>query len=166
MKVETGASLGGFASDASTGRSVVEPAAGVRLVRRLVLREASVAIDPEHRPLGIAADLRCEACQPSVELGDQLVHRLAHLLLVFGTPCLEPLLVVVRGKLPEEAKGCRRERHTCLSNSEVRSWPAANHAETMAVSTSRLSAPSSSAKCLSRFGGRTPPRIAVTLYNE
>src|SRR5215467_817051 len=108
MEVESGASLRRFAPDAPARCAVMEPAAGVRLVRRLVLREARVAVDAEHRPLGVSADFRREAREPSVELFDELAHRLAHFVLVLGTPCLEPLLVVVRRKLPEEAKGCRR----------------------------------------------------------
>src|SRR5262249_23217944 len=97
---------------------MMEPTRGVRLVRRLVLREARVAIDSEHGSLGIAADLRREAREPCVELLDQLAHRLAHLNLVLGAPRLEPVLVVVGCKLAEKTEGGARERHDQLSNSE------------------------------------------------
>src|SRR5262245_22060815 len=95
MKVETGAALVCLAANFATRRAMMKPTAGVGLVRRLVLREANVAVDSEHRALRIAADLRREAREPSVELFDELAHRRAHFVFILVAMRLEPGLVVV-----------------------------------------------------------------------
>src|SRR5512143_1579435 len=111
MKVEAGAPLVRFAADATTRASMMEPASRVRLVRRFVLREPDVAIDAKHRSLGIAADLGSEMREPSVELLDELTHRLAHFLLIYRAVGLEPLFVVVPRELTKEAQGRWGEWH-------------------------------------------------------
>src|SRR5688572_18738624 len=112
MEVEASASFTRFAANFATRATVVEPAAGVRLVRRLVLGEADVAIDPEHRAPDVTADLGGDASEADVHLLDQLAHRLPNLVLVFLAVILEPGFAVVALELPEEAKGSTGERHT------------------------------------------------------
>src|SRR5689334_16566608 len=51
MEVEAGAPLIAFTSHATAGSAMMEPAGSVRLVRRLVLREPHVTVDPKHAPL-------------------------------------------------------------------------------------------------------------------
>src|SRR5689334_6134222 len=75
--------------------AVMEPARRVRLVGGLVLREANVAIDAEHRPLRVADHLRRELRKAYIHLADEVAHRLADLALVLGAMRLEPRLVVV-----------------------------------------------------------------------
>src|SRR4051794_32333066 len=94
----------------------MEPAGRVGLVRGLVAREADVAIDAEHRPLRVAADLGCEFHEPRVHLADEVAHRLAHLTLVLGAMCLEPFLVVVLREPSKESQCSRRECHRLLRN--------------------------------------------------
>src|SRR5687767_10651286 len=81
------------------------------LVRGLVLGEANVAIDAEHRSLRVAADLGRERLQLLVHLADQVAHRLAHLTFVLRAMRLEPLLVVVLREPAKEAQRRRCERH-------------------------------------------------------
>src|SRR4051794_33768646 len=105
MKVESCAPFICLTADALASRSMMEPAAGVRLVRRFVLREADVAVDPEHRSLGIAAHFGREAPAPCVELADELTHRLSKLLFIRGSMCFEPRLVVVAHEPAKKAQG-------------------------------------------------------------
>jgi hypothetical protein len=74
---------------------VIEPGAGVGLVGRLVPGETDVAVDPEHRALGVADDLGRDGAQLGVERLDEPAHRLPHLPLVAVTVGLEPGLLVV-----------------------------------------------------------------------
>src|SRR5882724_3223461 len=60
VEVVAGASGIRFRADVMRCVTVVEPAGCVDLVRRLVLGEADVAVDTEHRSLRISADLRRE----------------------------------------------------------------------------------------------------------
>src|SRR6266704_6215001 len=99
MEVEPGTALLGLAADLVARVAMPKPARRVRLVRRLVLGEPDVAIDPEHRTLGVARDLGREPRQPDVHLFDQCAHRRADVVLVTLAMRLEPGLVVV----PSEA---------------------------------------------------------------
>ena len=55
---------------------MIEPGAGVGLVRRLVRGEADIAVDPEHRALGVADDLGRDGAQLGVESLTPLAHRI------------------------------------------------------------------------------------------
>src|SRR5689334_4057294 len=102
MEVESRAPLVPVAADPSARATMMEPAGGVRLVRRLVLREPRVAIDSEHRSLRVAANLRSEAAKAHEHVLDELTHRVAHFLLVLTAVRLEPLLVVMRRQTSKE----------------------------------------------------------------
>src|SRR6476660_5972586 len=120
MKVEAGAPDIGLGADGARCIAVMEPARRVGLVRRLVLREPDVAVDAEHRPLRIAADLGSEFGEPDVEILDQLAHRGADIVLVDVAMRLEPGLLIVAGELPEEAQRALVERHA----DKIMSWSA------------------------------------------
>src|SRR3989454_4859748 len=60
MEVQPCTSLLGLTTDLVARVAVPKPARRVRLVRRLVLGEPDVAIDAEHRALGVARNLRRE----------------------------------------------------------------------------------------------------------
>src|SRR5262249_51793971 len=111
MEVEPGAALLGLAPHGPSRATVVEPAGRVRLVRRLVLRKANVAVDANHASFRITANLGRERLETSEHLVHQIAHGLTNVLLVVVTVRLEPLLVVVRGELAEEAEGRLSERH-------------------------------------------------------
>src|SRR5207247_8996232 len=102
VKVESRSPALSHRAHLATGIAVVEPGSGVGLVRRLVLGEADVAVDPEHRALGIADDLGRDAAQPGVERLDELAHRLPHLPLIDVTVGLEPGLLVVPRQISQE----------------------------------------------------------------
>src|SRR5206468_7648693 len=91
--------------------TVVEPAGCVDLVRRLVLGEADVAVDTEHRSLRISADLRRELRKARVEILDQLAHWLAYFRLVLVAMRLEPGLLVVPGESTKETQSAIGEGH-------------------------------------------------------
>jgi hypothetical protein len=76
----------------------------VGLVRRLVLGEADVAVDPEHRALGVTDDLGRDGAQRGVESLDEQAHRLPHLSLVDITVGLEPGFLVVPLQISQEAE--------------------------------------------------------------
>src|SRR6266487_3670827 len=98
MEVEPGTALLGLAAHLMARVPMSKPARRVRLVRRFVLGEPDVAIDPKHRALGIAGDLRREPREPDVHLFDQGSHRRADVVLVTIAMRLEPRLGVVPGK--------------------------------------------------------------------
>src|SRR5437773_105690 len=119
MEIETGAPLVRLAPHLPRRAAMVEPAAGVRFVRRLVPGEADVAVDAKHGSLGIAADLRGECREAAVHIVDQRAHRLAHFLFVLGTMRLEPGLLVVGGEAAKESQRCWCEWHHLLLMSEI-----------------------------------------------
>src|SRR5439155_27151407 len=82
-----------------------KPAGRVRLVRRLVLGKSDIAIDPEHRALGVARDLGREPRQSDVHLFDQCAHGRADVVLVTLAMRLEPGLVVVAGGAAQKREG-------------------------------------------------------------
>src|SRR6185436_18661079 len=92
----------------------MKPARRVCLVRRLVFGEPDVAVDAEHRPLGVAADLGRERLESRVHLPDEVAHWLAHLRLVVRAMRLEPFLVVVPRESAKEPQRGRGERHPFL----------------------------------------------------
>src|SRR5580765_5307372 len=102
MEVEPGTALLGLAADLVARVAMSKPARRMRLVRRLVFGESNVAIDPEHRALGIAGDLRREPGEPHIHRFDQLAHRRADIVLVTLTVRLEPGLGVVAGEATQE----------------------------------------------------------------
>src|SRR6266566_734622 len=104
MEVQPGTSLLGLAADLVARALVPKPARRVRLVRRLVLGEPDVAIDPEHRALRVARDLRREPRQPHVYFLDQRAHRIADVVLVALAMRLEPRLVVVPGEATQKGE--------------------------------------------------------------
>src|SRR5881628_415125 len=104
MEVEPGTALLGLAADLMARVAMPKPARRVRLVRRLVLGEPDVAIDPEQRALGIAGDLGREPRQSDVQLFDQRAHRCADVVLVTLAMRLEPRLVVVAGEAAQESE--------------------------------------------------------------
>src|SRR2546427_3906770 len=112
MKVEAGTPSICFGSDLASCVAMVKPASRVCLVRRLVFGESDVAVDAEHRSLGITTYLRRELRKARIEILDQLTHWRAHLGLVFVAMRLEPGFLVMPGKLPEEAQRTRSEWHT------------------------------------------------------
>src|SRR6202165_2043306 len=83
---------------------MVEPAGRVGLVGRLVLRKTNVAVDAEHRSLGISANLRGELREACIEILDQLTHRLSYLGFILFAMCLEPGLLVVPGESSKESE--------------------------------------------------------------
>src|SRR5690242_21108056 len=111
MEIEPGAARVGLTPDPRRRSAVMEPARRVRLVGGLVLREANVAIDAEHRPLRVADHLRRELRKAYIHLADEVAHRLADLALVLGAMRLEPRLVVVLREAAEEPQRCRCEWH-------------------------------------------------------
>src|SRR5213594_5097088 len=104
MEVEPGTARLGLAADLMARVAMPKPARRVRLVRRLVLGEPDVAIDPKHRALGVAGDLRREPREPDVHLFDQRAHRRADVALVALTMRLEPGLVVVPGEAAQKGE--------------------------------------------------------------
>src|SRR3990172_5093727 len=95
---------GNLLPHAAPRRAMEDPERGVRLVRRLVPREAHVAIDAEERALGVADELRRESGEAHVELLDKRLHRLEQLSHVRGAPGLEPLPAVVPLQPAEEGE--------------------------------------------------------------
>src|SRR5439155_9610106 len=102
MEIQPGPARLGVAAHPMVGRAVPEPARRVRLVRRLVLGKANVAIDPEHRALRIAGQLGGKPGEAHVHLLDQRPHRHADLRLVVVPMRLEPRLLVVAGEAAEK----------------------------------------------------------------
>ena len=87
--------------------------ADVGLVRRLVLREARVAVDPEDRPLRIGPQRDAASREPVVEGGDQRLHRLLEQPLEVGLPRLKPGAVVVGREIEEELDRLGLEAAEC-----------------------------------------------------
>src|SRR5436309_223548 len=104
MEVQPGTSLLGLTTDLVARVAVPKPARRVGLVRRLVLREPDVAIDAEHRALGVARDLRREPRKPDVHFLDQRTHRIADVVLITLALRLEPRLVVVPGEAAQKGE--------------------------------------------------------------
>ena len=74
----------------------------VGLVRRLVLAEAGVAVDPEDRALRVGLERDAARLEALGERGDERLQRLLEEPLVIGLARLEPGPVVVRGEVGEE----------------------------------------------------------------
>src|SRR5437588_10872717 len=77
----------------------------VRLVRRLVLREPHVAIDPERRAYRVGGERDAGGSEALVEGDAEGLERLLQQPLVVCLSWLEPGAVVVLGKLSEELDG-------------------------------------------------------------
>ena len=77
----------------------------VRLVRRLVLREARVAVDPEDRALGIGEERDVAGRQALRQRGDQRLDRFLEQPLVVGLARVEPVALVVRREVGQEVDG-------------------------------------------------------------
>src|SRR6185369_11602484 len=76
--------------------------AEVGLVRRLVLGEPGIAVDPEDRPLRIRLERNPALVECICQRADERFHRLLEEFLVFRLAWLEPRAVVVLGELGEE----------------------------------------------------------------
>src|SRR6266566_6148811 len=113
LKVEVVAGASGIRlrADGASCVEMVEPAGRVGLVRRLVFGEANVAVNTEHRSLGIATDLRRKPGEACVEILDQLSHRLAYLCFVLIPMRFEPRLLVVPGEAAKESERAFGEWH-------------------------------------------------------
>jgi hypothetical protein len=74
----------------------------VGLVRRLVLGEPGIAVDPEDRPLRIRLERDPALVECICQRADERFHRLLEESLVFRLAWLEPRAVVVLGELSEE----------------------------------------------------------------
>src|SRR5262245_20658995 len=84
---------------------VREERRGRRFVRLLVLREASVAVDAEHRTAGrlrIGDQIRADFEQPRSKRDDEGEQRVAHVGDVAILVGVEPFLLVVDFQLPQE----------------------------------------------------------------
>src|SRR5262249_13192371 len=100
--------------------------AGVGLVRRLVLREPNVAMDPAHRAVRMAEDLGRDRRELRVERLDEPAHRLPHLALVHVAIRLEPRLRVVALQVTQklERRGAKsREAHRPLAGCQSQYEP-------------------------------------------
>ena len=86
-----------------------EAGADVRLVRRLVLGEARVAVDPEGRPRRIRLERDAPRREPGGERLDQGDQRLLEEPLELRLARLEPGAVVVGGQVGQELDGLRPE---------------------------------------------------------
>src|SRR5256885_1807537 len=95
VEIEAGAPPFRLAADAVVGVAMAKPARRVRLIRRFVFGKPNVAVDAEHRALGIAGHLGRETREPHIHVFDERPHRLLHLGLVLGAMRLEPRLGVV-----------------------------------------------------------------------
>src|SRR5215212_2373947 len=85
----------------------------VRLVRRLVLREACVAVDAKERPAArarVRAEVGADLLEARRELADEGERRLEQVLLVSTLVGREPLAVVVRPQILEEREELGAER--------------------------------------------------------
>src|SRR5258708_2696077 len=102
MEVEPGTALLRLAADLVARVAMSKPARRMRLVRRLVFGESNVAIDPEHRALGITGDLRREPREAHIHLFDQRAHRRADIVLVTLPVRFEPRLGIVAGETTQE----------------------------------------------------------------
>ncbi len=100
---------------------VAEVHAGVGLVGRLVAAEPGVALDAEQRAAhraGIGHEVGRDRVEAFREVGDEVECRLAHRRLVSGLVGVEPLAIVVRGKVLQEGEQRRGEmlrRHQSTS---------------------------------------------------
>src|SRR5512140_2872784 len=93
-------------ANASSRIRVMKPAGDVLLVRRLVSREAHVAMDAKERAPGIADDLRRHRRETYVHFLGERGERTAQLGLVRLAVAREPLAVVVAAKRAEETECC------------------------------------------------------------
>ncbi len=93
-------------------RLVAELDAGVGLVGALVLGEAHVAVDAEERAADrprIGVEVGADLGQARPEIADELLRRMAQLLLVALLVGLEPLAVVVGLEVAQELEELRAE---------------------------------------------------------
>jgi len=86
--------------------------ADVRLVRRLVLREPDVAMDPHHLRLA-ELDRLVGRRDPRADLGEELLHRRDPLGLVARLVLEEPVTVHFDGELVKERRRRLREAGEC-----------------------------------------------------
>ena len=89
------------------GPLVPEVDAGLRLVRRLVAREARVAVDAEQRAAlaaGVGHQVRADLRQAQPEVLDEGERRLEQVVLVAVLVGVEPLAVVVGLQLAQEGE--------------------------------------------------------------
>src|SRR5262249_25961087 len=102
MEIEPGAAAVRLPAHLGGAVAVEEPARGVRLVGRLVGREANIAVDPEDRSLRVAYEFRGEVREARVHFAHELRQRLANVLLGVVAMRLEPGLGVVAGEPAKE----------------------------------------------------------------
>jgi hypothetical protein len=122
VEVEAGAGTVRLAPHSLRRVLVLEPARGVRLVRRLVLREADVAINAENRTFGISDELRRELAEPHIDFLDEQLEGGENFTLVRLLVRLEPVPLVVALELPQErecaaAEAAKNLGHTGISAS-------------------------------------------------
>ena len=92
---------------------VAEVDPGLRLVRRLVLREADVAVDAEERAAGgsrVGAKVGADLVEERGEVADELQRRFLDAFFVAALVGLKPLAVVVPAELAQELEQNLRER--------------------------------------------------------
>ena len=107
LKVEVRAdAAAAFAGPREAGRDVC-------LVRRLVGREADVAVDAERGPCRIGPQGHAARLETLSECQAQQLERLLEQTLVVGLVRLEPRSVVVEGEVHEELDGFAREAGKC-----------------------------------------------------
>src|SRR5437762_409690 len=109
MEVEARPAAVRFATHLGRAPGMEEPARGVRLVRRLVAREANIAVQAEHGAFRVAQELGREAREADVHLLNQIRHWLLDVPLVILAMCLEPRLRVVLRQPAEESESLRVE---------------------------------------------------------
>src|SRR5262249_53120487 len=102
MEVEAGPAAMRLATHLGRAAGMEEPAGRMRLVGRLVAREANVAVQAENGAPRIAHELGRDTREPQVHLLDQVRHRLFDVPLVVLAMCLEPRLRILLRQPPEE----------------------------------------------------------------
>src|SRR5215210_4226391 len=85
----------------------------VRLVRRLVLAEPGVAVDPERRALRVGLKRDAARLETLVERDAERLHRLLQESFVIGLAWLEPGAIVVCGEVRHELDRVAREPGEC-----------------------------------------------------
>ena len=123
-QVEVAARVAALAVGLDAALGPRERGRDVRLVRRLVLREADVAVDPERRAGRIGRRAGCRASRNALVEGDaQRLERPLEQPLVLGLARREPRPVVVLGQVDQEidrlgseaGEGVGRRRHRRVS---------------------------------------------------
>jgi hypothetical protein len=88
----------------------------MRLLRALVLGEADIAVDAEHRFFRLPRKRKIAGSREREQVGNECHHRAADVRLIFLAPRLEPRWIVVVRELAEELQALCREAseiHPC-----------------------------------------------------